>query len=192
MAYSSTNRSKRTYDTQGKLHSVDDEPARIGIELDFASSNEFITKEWFYHGVRHRESGPAYTRRDNHVEWWIHGARHNPTGPAIIRVDGTGTFYIWDEEYTPEKIKEVCGAQVTTKPPYFESNQEKMIWLAYVATLQQEIDVNHLITEILAKEICAEIDREIIETVRGLSKSQHQTQLPEQYVRTAHSVIDLS
>lgn len=47
-----------------KLHSVNDKPAII---------REDGTREWFKHGVRHRDNGPAVKKADGTEEWWIDG-----------------------------------------------------------------------------------------------------------------------
>lgn len=33
-------------------------------------------------GVLHREDDPAIERADGHKEWWLHGQRHREDGPA--------------------------------------------------------------------------------------------------------------
>ena len=51
---------KRWYDEEGKLHRDDDLPA---IE----KANGDLPKEWYRHGVRHREGGAAVIFMDDGV-----------------------------------------------------------------------------------------------------------------------------
>lgn len=43
-------------------------------------------KEWWFHGMRHREDKPAIEYEDGSKEWWFHGMRHREKNkPAVIR-----------------------------------------------------------------------------------------------------------
>ena len=57
-------------------------PAKIVI---FNTSNSLMF-EWFRHGYRHRDDGPAihYSAHDAE-QWWQMGSLHREDGPAIIR-----------------------------------------------------------------------------------------------------------
>jgi hypothetical protein len=181
-------------DNSKRLHSENDEPAKVFKYFDPITANSDLTQaEWYHHGYRHRKGQPALVRTDGHQEWWDMDTRHNPTGPAIIRADGTGTFYIYDEELTPEKIKAKCGARVSTKPPYFESQTDKMIWLQYAAKLMADpMNAAILLQKALAAEISREIDQEIIKAIVTGSKFQTLSLSPELCARTEPTRIDLS
>jgi len=175
-----------------QLHSEDDKPARITKLYDPVVWKDMIVQEWYHHGYRHRNDKPAIERSDGHQEWWNMDCRHNPAGPAIIRPDGTGTFYIFDEELIPEKVKKECGARISTTPPYFESATDKMIWLSYVAKLMADpLFSARKLEKILADEIRKEIDAEIIKTIVTGSKSRSLSLSPELCARTVPTVIDL-
>lgn len=166
-----------THDNSKRLHSRNDEPAKVAVYFDPVSSKDLTQSEWYHHGYRHRKGHPAVVRTDGHQEWWDMDIRHNPAGPAIIRADGTGTFYIYDEELTPEKIKAECGARVSTKPPYFESQTDRMIWLEYAAKkVADPMYATTILTKALAAEIQQEIDREIIKSI--MTGSEFQNQIP--------------
>ena len=51
------------------------------------------TWEWWQHGIRHREDGPAIKRPDGAREWWQHGIRHREDGPAIKRPGGAREWW---------------------------------------------------------------------------------------------------
>lgn len=180
-------------DNSKRLHSENDEPAKVTKYFDPISSNDLTQAEWYHHGYRHRKGQPALVRTDGHQEWWNMDTRHNPTGPAIIRADGTGTFYIYDRELTPEKIKAKCGAGVSTKPPYFESQTDRMIWLQYAAKeVDNPIHAAAILQKVMAAEIQYEIDREIIKAIVMESKFQTLSLSPELCARTEPIRIDLS
>ncbi len=181
-------------DNSKRLHSENDEPAKVVKYFDPISANGDLTQaEWYHHGYRHRKNGPAIERTDGHKEWWDMDTRHNPTGPAIIRADGTGTFYIYDDELTPEKIKAACGARVTKTPPYFESQTDRMIWLEYASRLMADpMNAAVILQKVMAAEIKYEIDQEIIKAIVMESKFQTLSLSPELCARTEPTKIDLS
>lgn len=181
-------------DNSHQLHSENDQPARVTKLLDPVVWKDLIVKEWYHHGYRHRGGGkPAMERSDGHQEWWDIDCRHNPGGPAIIRPEGIGTFYIYDEELTPERVKAECGARISTTPPYFESATDKMIWLSYVAKLMKDpVILAKQLEKTLADEIRREIDAEIIKTIVTGLKFQTLSLSPELCARTEPIRIDLS
>lgn len=90
---------KETRETlvDGKLHSVDDNPAfyaRSQIRRD-GSSQERVVEKWFAHGKGHRTRGPAViVRVDGRViteEWWTRDVLCNLSGgPCIVEYWGNG------------------------------------------------------------------------------------------------------
>ena len=94
-------------------------------------------EEWYQHGVKHRDDGPAVTFKGELEEWYQHGVKHRDDGPAVIfylgtaiksqqwyqngkctRLDGPAVicddgFYAWhinDEKIiTPQRFQELTG-----------------------------------------------------------------------------------
>jgi hypothetical protein len=57
-------------------------------------------KEWWFHGKRHREDGPAVIRNNGNLEWWyIHDKLHRLDGPAILSC-GYGYWFINGNDVT--------------------------------------------------------------------------------------------
>jgi hypothetical protein len=60
-------------------------------------------KEWWFHGMRHREKNkPAIEYIDGSKEWWFHGMRHREKNkPAVIRYHYSFQFQasFIEEEY---------------------------------------------------------------------------------------------
>ena len=51
-------------------------------------------KEWHKDGVLHRDGDlPAYISARGDLEWYQHGKRHRNNGPAVVRKDGTCSWY---------------------------------------------------------------------------------------------------
>ena len=65
-------KSRDWYDSDGQFHR-EDGPARIHTDSK---------REWFVHGLKHREDGPA-VEWDGNCEWWLNGSLHREDGPAI-------------------------------------------------------------------------------------------------------------
>lgn len=61
------------FDTQGWLHRPDGPAVTNGRH-----------QSWWWHGLRHRDDGPAILTADGDQEWWQHGHRHRLDGPAVI------------------------------------------------------------------------------------------------------------
>ena len=59
----------------GKMHSVDDEPAVV-----YADG----TKWWYRENEIHRDAGPAVVWSNGTQEWWQNNRRHRADGPAVI------------------------------------------------------------------------------------------------------------
>ena len=59
-----------TTDSSGNYNSINGFPAVI----DYSQRHVF---EWFKHGKRHNDNGPAVIRKDDMVEWWINGKMHS-------------------------------------------------------------------------------------------------------------------
>lgn len=98
------------YDPEGRLHNVDDKPAKV----------DRTSKQWFQHGVLHRdggkpafendevgevayfvngalhrEDGPAHTREGRFEKWYRHGLLHNLNGPAVVEFSNIGPAYTY-------------------------------------------------------------------------------------------------
>lgn len=67
----------RYYDENGQLHNDGDLPA-----VDVVNGN----KEWWKHGVLHRDGGePAVVNDEKRVKaWFVNGVQHRDGGPALI------------------------------------------------------------------------------------------------------------
>ena len=57
---------RRSYNALGLLHSYDDAPA-------VTDGNS--TRQWWYNGLMHRDSGPAVLRADGTWEVWHYGVK---------------------------------------------------------------------------------------------------------------------
>jgi hypothetical protein len=75
-----------TRDSQGLLHSIDDQPAIVRADG---------TRVWLRHGDRHRDHDqPALIRPDGTRIWYQNGVIHRDGDqPAIVRGDGTRAWY---------------------------------------------------------------------------------------------------
>ena len=54
--------------------------------------NAYGTKNWYLHGKRHREDGPAVEWPDGGKEWWLNNKLHREDGPAY---EGAGGIKVW-------------------------------------------------------------------------------------------------
>lgn len=57
------------------------------------------SKEWYQHGKRHRDNGPAILYSNGDEEWYQHGLRHRLDGPALVYKNGEIRWYINDKRY---------------------------------------------------------------------------------------------
>ena len=62
-------------------------------------------REWYRHGERHREDGPAYESSDGYKAWYIHDKRHREDGPAVEYADGSKYWFINDKQLTEEEFR---------------------------------------------------------------------------------------
>ena len=67
--------------------------------------------EWFCHGMRHRDGGPAVTNPNGLTdtlhstakeEWYKYDKYHREGGPAVTTQDGTQEWYLDGVKYTEE------------------------------------------------------------------------------------------
>lgn len=116
------------YNGKGQLHRENDNPALIKFlnildeGNDQINPNNFLTKEWYIDGKKHRVNGPAVINYRNNGEiyeeyWYIDNKKHREDGPAIIiykdnkiseeywyingirhRVDGPAYRYFYNNE----------------------------------------------------------------------------------------------
>jgi len=58
-------------------------------------------KEWWFHGMRHRESDkPAVVYKDNSREWWFHGMRHRGNDkPAVVLKEESFNYTFFTMEW---------------------------------------------------------------------------------------------
>jgi len=73
----------------GKVHGSHDDPAVITVDG---------WKEWWCHGVQHRDHGPALLAADGEYTYYHHGLIHREDGPAMGSPDG-------GEEYRKEGLR---------------------------------------------------------------------------------------
>ena len=66
--------------------------------------NKWGHKEWYLHGKRHREDGPAIEYTHGRKGWFLNGKRHREDGPAIEYHDGSKRWYLHDEVVHPETL----------------------------------------------------------------------------------------
>ena len=68
--------SDEKYLTNGKLHSVNDEPAFIFTRFEMGGPFTVIKiniRAWYQNGLQHRDNGPAVIRSDGQVMYFQHG-----------------------------------------------------------------------------------------------------------------------
>jgi hypothetical protein len=56
-------------------------------------------KEWWIHGLRHRENGPAIEHADGSTEYYYYGMKHRVNKPAIMIKDQSFNFTLFTHEY---------------------------------------------------------------------------------------------
>ena len=76
---------------QGRLHSVDDRPAKI--------VNDGEELHWYTHGLRHRDGAPAIIYANGKQVWYHLNEIHNANGPAKIFLDGEEQYYLHGQRY---------------------------------------------------------------------------------------------
>ena len=80
---------KTWHDENNKLHRDGDEPAMI-----YPPNGK--CKIWYFHGLVHRENGPAKIWNDGSKEWWVNGKPHRLDGPAMMESrSGQPKAYMW-------------------------------------------------------------------------------------------------
>lgn len=68
-----------TTDNKGRYHSYDGKPAVIYSHYH---------KEWYKHGVLHRDNDLPAVDSSTHKEYFYNGIRHRSRGPSIVWCDG--------------------------------------------------------------------------------------------------------
>lgn len=86
---------KYHYDSEGNLHSINDEPAVI------LNSGE---KKWYYNGLIHREGTPAVNIPGYENQYFHMGKLHRENGPAIESIDDE-QFWINGYQISKEKFE---------------------------------------------------------------------------------------
>ena len=56
-------------------------------------------QEWWIHGLRHRDNGPAVEYSDGSQEYWLYGMKHRVNKPAIILKDQGFNVGFYTTEY---------------------------------------------------------------------------------------------
>ena len=80
-----------------KWETITEKPdLRLNIQMDL--------NEWYIHGERHREDGPAVEYRDGTKLWYINGKRHREDGPAVELSNGSKAWLLNGIEVTEETI----------------------------------------------------------------------------------------
>lgn len=75
---------KLHFNSEGQLHSINDEPAVEYVDGD---------KEWYKNGQPHREDNPAVEYSNGDKYWYVNGHLHREDGPAIEYVNGDKYWY---------------------------------------------------------------------------------------------------
>lgn len=82
-------------DKDGKYHRIYG-PAYV--------SRNYKIEEWYKHGVRHREDGPAIDHKGN--QFWIKdGFLHRLDGPAVVMLNGPKQYWINGSKLPPKEYK---------------------------------------------------------------------------------------
>lgn len=82
-------------DKDGKYHKTTG-PAYI--------SRNYGVQEWYKHGVRHREDGPAIDHKGNQY-WLKDGKLHRLDGPAVVTFHGPKEYWINGAKLPPKEYK---------------------------------------------------------------------------------------
>jgi hypothetical protein len=67
-----------------------------GPAIIFADGDKF----WGQHDKLHRDDGPAIEWANGSKEWYQHGKRHRDDGPALEYADGDKFWWLADERFT--------------------------------------------------------------------------------------------
>jgi hypothetical protein len=60
-------------------------------------------KEWYLHGKRHRDGGPAIEYSDGVKAWFLNGKLHREDGPAVQNSDGYKEWYLNNQKLSEEE-----------------------------------------------------------------------------------------
>lgn len=72
------------------------------------------TKEWYLHGKKHREDGPAVEYTNGDQEYWVNGKRHREGSPAIVRHNTRKYLFIL-EYYLNGQMHYIEGPAIINK-----------------------------------------------------------------------------
>ncbi len=122
--------SSRTYDSDKKLHSFDDQPAIVHLDG---------TKEWYCRGLGHRSTLgpdgkilPSVIYANGGQIWQKNGMTHRSCKdedgnvlPAVIQSDGLMLFYDEGRQYTISDGKRVYASPIDFIPIYRRKNYGK-------------------------------------------------------------------
>lgn len=112
-------------DKNGLLHCVDG-PALI-YPKDKVMGNGY---EYYIHGNRHREDGPAVVWENGHREYWINGKLHREDGPAIDSPNYKAYWVNGEKVTVKEVTKEIPNMLVAEKnDPPTKINSSGKHWL---------------------------------------------------------------
>lgn len=87
--------------------------ARFKMGFDTGAGDDFFTISFHdENGFYHNENGPALPAliNEHRKEWWIHGKRHRENGPAVKWDDGYEAYYLngdFHKEDISERLKKV-------------------------------------------------------------------------------------
>ena len=60
--------------------------------------------QWWSHGIRHRDDGPAVVEEHEMKQWWANGKLHREDGPAIEYEDGTQEWFLLNMPATEDVV----------------------------------------------------------------------------------------
>lgn len=110
------------YFQEGKLHR-EDGPAIIRANDSFDNWHQG-QKEWWLHGVRHRQGGPAIEHLSGYQAYYQNGKLHRTDGPARIFPDGSSEYYLEGElqqDERGERARELSESDVVA---FYETGTE--------------------------------------------------------------------
>lgn len=128
------------YDDEGELHSTSPSlPAKIDCDG---------TKEWYRHGILHRDNGPAIIHPDGKEEWYKDGERHNSDGPAIVYASGKRAWYLNGSRVTKNEFEEYKEREMRNEKSPYQQYQEgymyckkgDMFWEEVIDLYMDELD----------------------------------------------------
>jgi len=62
------------------------------------------SKDWYLHGKRHRDDGPAVELYNGDKHWYMDGLRHREDGPAVEYHDGDKLWYLHGKNYKGDVV----------------------------------------------------------------------------------------